>query len=313
MLSSPAPAATARSPGLSPAAGRRRRSRRLSPDPLRPLRSRLALRARPVELVLVHPQAEAVLARDLVLQLLDARLLELGNLATLHADEVVVVSRVVGQLVARQAVTEAPLVGDAALREQLEGTVDRRVPDARVAGAHHGEQLLDADVVVGPKERLDDELALVGGAQALREHVALKHRPEVVELRCRALRLPSHRRAPPRNGSGPIVARAVRSRARYARPGEIGHLEPAVRARRNRVRIDGPGRAHRHEQLATAARGRGGSSAPPRLSALEVAKALSAGRRRPLRRSTRPARGSPAPAHAQMPPHPRPSRMSPSS
>jgi hypothetical protein len=131
--------------------------------------------------VLVALQLEAVLRGHFFLQVLDARLLELGDLAALHANQVVVVVRVVGQLVAREAVAEAALEGHAALGEQLQGAVHGGVAHPSVLAAHLREQLFDAHVVGGLEERLDDELSLVGRAQALLRHVRLQELTEVLQ------------------------------------------------------------------------------------------------------------------------------------
>src|SRR6185312_11426660 len=82
-----------------------------------------AARTDPVELVFVEAQLEAVLLRHRLLQLLDLGLFELGDVAALDADQVIVVARVVGELVPRQPVAEAPLVGDPALGEELQRPV----------------------------------------------------------------------------------------------------------------------------------------------------------------------------------------------
>jgi hypothetical protein len=56
---------------------------------------RLANRANAVELVLVRTHRETISFRDALLELLDARLFELADGTALHADEVVMVCRVV--------------------------------------------------------------------------------------------------------------------------------------------------------------------------------------------------------------------------
>jgi hypothetical protein len=55
-----------------------------------------------------------------------------------------------------------------------------------------GEELLDAHVIVGSEEGLDDQLSLVRGAETFFEHVRLQHRPKMVELSRRAVELLSH-------------------------------------------------------------------------------------------------------------------------
>ena len=68
-----------------------------------------------VELVLVRAQDEAVPAGYLFLKVLDAGLLELGDVAALDADEMIVVRGVVGKFVTGEAIPKAALVGDATL------------------------------------------------------------------------------------------------------------------------------------------------------------------------------------------------------
>src|SRR5688500_12888917 len=72
----------------------------------------LAVGADAVHLVFVGAELETVTLRHLFLDLLDLRLLELGDVAALDADEVIVMRGVVGQLVSREAVAEPPFVRD---------------------------------------------------------------------------------------------------------------------------------------------------------------------------------------------------------
>jgi hypothetical protein len=119
---------------------------------------------------------------DLLLQRLDGRLFELGDRPALDADQVIVVVVVVGDLVPRHAVAEAPLVGHAALGEQLERAVHRRVPHARIEGAHLRQQLVDRDVGRRLEERLDDDPPLLGRAQPLLHHVGREQASQVREM-----------------------------------------------------------------------------------------------------------------------------------
>jgi len=153
---------------------------------------RLTPRAHPVELVLVRAKAKAVLSGHLVLQLLDAGLLELYDVRALDAYQMVVVRGIVGKLVAREPVAEAPLVRHSALRQELEGPVNGGVPHARVARADLGEELLDAHMILGAKERVDDEPALIGRAKPFPVHVGPKHGSKVFELEGRSIDLPTH-------------------------------------------------------------------------------------------------------------------------
>ena len=101
---------------------------------------------------------------DLVLQALDLVVFELEDQAALHADQVIVVFS--DDLVARLAVAELALDGDAAVHEQLERAVHGGVADARVALADLREELVDRDVLARAQEQLDDRLALGGDVEA---------------------------------------------------------------------------------------------------------------------------------------------------
>jgi hypothetical protein len=118
---------------------------------------------------------EAVLRRDLILELLDAGVLELRDAAARGADQVVVmIVVVVGELVAGEAVAEPALGGDAALGEELQRAVHRGVADASIARAHRRQQIFDRNVRRSLEERVDDEASLRGAAQLLLRHVALE-------------------------------------------------------------------------------------------------------------------------------------------
>src|SRR5690348_6549118 len=82
---------------------------------------------------------------DPILEALDVVVLELEDETAFDADEMVVV--ITDDLEARLAVAELPLDGEAAVDEELERSVDRRVAHARVALADFGEELVDRDVV----------------------------------------------------------------------------------------------------------------------------------------------------------------------
>src|SRR5262245_29368209 len=133
------------------------------------------LRAEPVELVAVAQHGEAAEPLgDALLQALDLVVLELEDQAALHADQVIVV--VADDLVARLAVAELALDGEAAVDQELERPVDRGVADLGLALAHLEEQLVDRDVLAGAKELLDDRLALRGDIE-----------PAILDVRAPAL------------------------------------------------------------------------------------------------------------------------------
>src|SRR5262245_1514267 len=120
-----------------------------------------ALGADPVELHAMAAHDESEEPGDAFLELLELLAVELDDLPAALADDVVVVLLLrLGGLVARLAIVEMPLVGQAALLEQLERPVDRGVPDARVHLLHRGVQLLDGEVLAGAEEHLRDVVAL---------------------------------------------------------------------------------------------------------------------------------------------------------
>ncbi len=99
--------------------------------------------------------------RHLALQRFDALFFEFHDRATLGADQVVVVVAF-GALVASLPVEEVALDGQAALGEQLHGSVNGGVPNARVDALDGVVQLLDADVALARKKHLRDVVALRG-------------------------------------------------------------------------------------------------------------------------------------------------------
>src|SRR5207249_2716636 len=78
---------------------------------------------------------------------------ELDDLAAALADDVVMVLLIVlHRLVPCLPVVEVALRGQAALLEQLEGAVHRRVPDARIHAPDGGVELLDGEVALGAED-----------------------------------------------------------------------------------------------------------------------------------------------------------------
>ena len=110
-----------------------------------------------------HREAAEAL-RDAVLQLLDLVVLELEDEAAFDADQMIVV--IADHLEARLAIAELALDREAAVDEELERAIDRRVADARLALADLVEQLVDRDVIARAEELLDDRLALRGRVEA---------------------------------------------------------------------------------------------------------------------------------------------------
>ena len=89
------------------------------------------------------PQLEALALRDPILERLDLIVLELLDAPAFEADQVIVMLIVMGHLVARDAVPEMPLDGQAAFLEQLQRSIDRGVADLGIDRADLGQELLD--------------------------------------------------------------------------------------------------------------------------------------------------------------------------
>jgi len=100
-----------------------------------------------------------MLLRHLLLQLLDRLAHELHDQSAAGADEVVVVGPAEHHLVEGGAGVEVPGLHQASLLEEPHGAVDGGHPDARVLGPHLLEELVEAHVLLGREEGLDDEVA----------------------------------------------------------------------------------------------------------------------------------------------------------
>jgi hypothetical protein len=135
-----------------------------------------------IELVLVVRHYEAVRGRHSTLQLLDQRLLELGDVTTLLANEVVVVSVFVRNLVAGDAITKMEFVRDAALGEHPHRPIHRGIADPMVDRPHSLEQLVDGEMITRLEERRDNQPTLFGRAQPLARHVVVEVLPQAVQI-----------------------------------------------------------------------------------------------------------------------------------
>src|SRR5262249_51301176 len=132
----------------------------------------LARLAEAVQLHLVRGDLEPVLARHLVLQRLDAVVLELDDGAAPGADQVVVVVPADRRLVARLPVAEVARVGEPALVEQLHRPVHRGHRDPGILLAHLRPELLHRLVAAEREEGVDDQAPLSRALQAVLGHVA---------------------------------------------------------------------------------------------------------------------------------------------
>src|SRR5438270_4992026 len=119
-----------------------------------------ARRAEPVELELVVRDGEAVLLGHPVLKLLDALVLELGDVAAGGADQVIVVVPIQGRLVAGLSALEVPRRREPGVGEDLHRPVDGGGPDARIALLGLLHQFVDREVAGLREEGVDDQVAL---------------------------------------------------------------------------------------------------------------------------------------------------------
>lgn len=120
---------------------------------------------------------------DAFLQLLDQRFFELHDQPAILTDQMIVMSIIVSNFVARCAVTKVKLVGHAALGQHLHGAVDSRVSYARLEFPDACEQLFDRRMGFGLEECGNDELALLRRTQAFLGHVVVQVATETLDAR----------------------------------------------------------------------------------------------------------------------------------
>ena len=116
-----------------------------------------------VEFMLVTLHEKPVACRNGVLEFLDPRLLEFGDGAAAHADEVIVMASLVGKFVSCVPVVELAFVHDIALSEHLHGSIDGRIANARIGNANSLEKGINGEVLVHIEERVDDQTPLLCG------------------------------------------------------------------------------------------------------------------------------------------------------
>lgn len=126
-------------------------------------------------------------ASEITLELLDLRARELDQLPATLADQVFVVGRSGEVLIPLEPFAEIMLPHKAAVDEEVERAVDGGLTDKDPPAVQPLHDLLDADVLVGRKERLGDLGPLLGhreivGAQVLAEffdcgHVMVPRKP----------------------------------------------------------------------------------------------------------------------------------------
>ena len=105
---------------------------------------------------------EAVLPRHVLLERLDALILELNDGATSRADEMIVVCVGARMLITGKPVLEAPLLGKPRFGQKFERPVHRGKADAGVRLFDASIQLLRAQVPAGLDKDIEDLVPLTG-------------------------------------------------------------------------------------------------------------------------------------------------------
>ena len=126
----------------------------------------LHLFARGINAQLLRVNLEAKLLRNLIFQRVKLLALELDDLVTVIANDVIVI-RMIGVIgvVDFVVLAEIHLVHHPALGEQRQGAIDCGAGHARVAFAGPLEKLLRVEMLVGAEHRVDNRPALRGDPQ----------------------------------------------------------------------------------------------------------------------------------------------------
>jgi hypothetical protein len=132
--------------------------------------------------VLVVVDLETVTGSDLVLKVLDERLLEFLDGAATDANEMIVMGVAVGELVPCEPIAKLLFVRDSAFGEHLHRPIDGCVADASVQRAYPFEETIERHVLGAFEERIDDEPTLLRGAEAAAEHEGLERRAEPIDV-----------------------------------------------------------------------------------------------------------------------------------
>lgn len=117
-------------------------------------------------------ELEAMLSADLVLQMLDLIVLKFNNIAAAETDQMIVMM-VSHMLKLRHTAAKLPLQSKPGLGQELEGPIDRRIPDLRIELAGPPPQLLDGQMLMLLKEFLNDDVPLPGRLETLFGNVVL--------------------------------------------------------------------------------------------------------------------------------------------
>src|SRR5512133_1665151 len=70
-------------------------------------------------------------------------------------------------LVARLTIMQQDFTGQAGFNKQFQGSIDCCLTDTRIAGLYLKVQLFDADVLMGGKKNIKNNITLTGGTQTL--------------------------------------------------------------------------------------------------------------------------------------------------
>jgi hypothetical protein len=85
---------------------------------------------------------------------------KLDGIAACGANHVMMRSTVQAELVARYSIVKIDLIGDAALRQELESAINSRITDAGIAFPHEPMQLLGAEMVARGEEHVENTVTL---------------------------------------------------------------------------------------------------------------------------------------------------------
>lgn len=134
----------------------------------------IEIRALPIKLETMPVDFEMVLHGQLLLQSLEFRIEELKNPAAFLADHVIVVLNLGMAFVAGKTVAEPSFLDKTAFNEQVQGSIDRRIPDLGIDGFDLSQQLLDGNMPHHIEEHADDRAALLGRFQTANLNEFLK-------------------------------------------------------------------------------------------------------------------------------------------
>lgn len=119
-----------------------------------------AVSAEAVQLQFVILNMESEPAHDLFLERLDLDAGELGDLAALGADDVIMMALAGGMFEQGASIAELSLVGKPGILQQLQGPVHRHEADARLSTPHPAVEAFGADVRRRSEKGPRDQLAL---------------------------------------------------------------------------------------------------------------------------------------------------------